>query len=288
MPKIIAIVVNWNGRKETLACLHSLASCWPLSPAVILVDNGSTDGTVTAVGTAFPHVEIIELPTNRHFAAAANVGLRRALERGADYLWLLNNDVVVTPEALDEMVRVAQTDNSTGIVGAKLVHPFDPPGIIVGAYCDLRNGAIIEPALPDETALDRLVVDYVWGCSMLIRAQAAQQIGLLDASFIAYFEDSDYCLRARNAMWKTVTALRATVYHAGSRSANRRFLQQMWLRGRNWLHCYWRHASPSQRPRLLLSMVGYRLPHLAWSTLVTIIVRTLRPGKRPIRLWSRK
>jgi GT2 family glycosyltransferase len=121
---------------------------------------------------------------------------------------------------------------------------------------------------------------------MLIRADVLRQVGLLDERYVAYFEDADLCLRAGQIGWKTATALRATVHHAGARTANRVFLQQMWLRGRNWLRCYWRYAPRAERPRLLLCMLGYRLPRLAWSNLVTILARTLRPQGQPIRLWS--
>lgn len=281
---VAAIVVNWNGREDTLRCLSSLEQCVWTRLDVILVDNGSTDNTVAAVRAAFPAVEIIDLPTNRHFAAGANAGLLRGLEMGADYLWLLNNDVTVAPNALAEMVHLVESDPSVGVVGSRLIHPVDPPGTIVGANCDFLTGAIIEPPLPVESSQDRLVVDYVWGCSMLIRASLLRQIGIFDESYVAYFEDTDFCLRAKSAGWLTATALNAIVHHIGSKTANRKFLQQMWLRGRNWLRCFWRHAPPANRPRLLLWLLGYRLPHLVWSTGVTIVARTLRPKGRPIRL----
>jgi hypothetical protein len=285
-PHVVAVIVSWNSRDDVLACLASLGRSEPAPPAVILVDNGSADGTVAAVRQAFPDVSVIAHPTNLHFARGANAGLRAGLERRPDYLWLLNPDVTVAPGALAEMIRVAESDPAVGVVGARLVHPGRAPRVVVGAGCDFRTGAIVEPDPPPGPDLDRLEVDYVWGCAMLIRAETARQVGLLDEGYVAYFEDADFCLRARRAGWRTATALRAVVHHFGSKSANRVFVRQMWLRGRNWLRCYWRHAPPSDRPRLLAWMVGYRLPHLAWSALVTIAARTLRPKGRPIRLWS--
>ena len=128
--------------RRTLNCLGSLKQCaWPRLTTV-LVDNGSTDGTVSAVRAAFPAVKIVELPANLHFAAGANAGLHRGLELDADYLWLLNNDVTVAPDALAEMVRLAESDPSIGVVGSQLIHPVDPPGTIVGANCDFLTGAI--------------------------------------------------------------------------------------------------------------------------------------------------
>ncbi|MDX1614567.1 MAG: glycosyltransferase family 2 protein [Candidatus Promineifilaceae bacterium] len=284
LPLVAAVVVNWNGREETLACLASLVESRGVRLMVVVVDNGSTDGSVTAIQARYPTVEVIALPSNRHFAAGANVGLRHGLAQGADYLWLLNNDVLLDPDALAEKVRIAESDSRIGIIGARLVHPTNPPGVIVGANCDLRTGAIIEPAPPTGPRQNRLAVDYVWGCAMLIRAAVLIEVGFFDERLVAYFEDTDMCLRAARHGWQTTTALKATVHHVGSRSANRRFLQQMFLRGRNWWRVYWRHAPARDRKRLFVWLWGYRLPHLLWSTLVTVIVRTLRPRGRPIRL----
>lgn len=272
---VVAVVVNWNGRDDTLACLDSLCRSQP-NPHIILVDNGSGDGSVTAVQTHFPQVEIIALPENRHFAAGANAGLRCGLQQGADAIWLLNNDVTVRPDALAALLAVLQAHPDVGIVGARLEHPQDPPGVIVGANCDFRTGGISEPPPPADPEQTQLVVDYVWGCALLVRATTLRQVGLFDEGLIAYFEDADLCLRARRQGWRTATALRAIVYHAGSKSADRVFGQQMWLRARNWWRVFWRHAPKAARPSLLCWLWGVRLPRLAWSALRTAVVRRLR------------
>lgn len=272
---VVAVIVNWNSRSDTLVCLESLSRS-QVRPHIILVDNGSNDGTVTVVQSTFPQVEIIALPQNRHFAAGANVGLHRGLQQGADYLWLLNNDVTVRPETLATMIRVLESAPTIGIVGARLEHPQNPPGVIVGANCDFRSGAIIEPPPPSDPAPAQLAVDYVWGCAMLIRAAVLRQVGLFDESLVAYFEDADLCLRARQSGWQTVTALRAVVYHAGSKTANRAFGQQMWLRGRNWRRVFLRYAPAAERPSLRWWLLGVRLPRLAWSAVRTAVVRAIR------------
>jgi len=250
-----------------------------------LVDNHSTDGTEASVRAQFPQVELLALAENRHFAAGANVGLQRGLEQGADYLWLLNNDVQVEPDALAELVRVAQTDLCVGIVGPALVHPNDPPGVVLGSDCDLRTGRVVNRQPSDSADQPVVNVDYVWGCAMLIRAAALREIGLLEERFVAYFEDTDLCLRARRQGWRTVAATRAVVHHQGSKAANRAFLEQQWLRGRNWWRCLMRHAQPGDRLGLALWLLGWRLPNLLWGSLVTVAVRTVRPNGRPVRLW---
>ena len=292
--RVLAVLVSWNSRDDTLACLAALARSEP-APAVIVVDNASTDGTAAAVRAAFPAVEVIEQQRNEHFARGANAGLRRALARGAEFAWVLNPDAHPAPNALAEMLRLAEVDPALGIIGARLVHPPPHPRsrqgerVVVGADCDLRTGLIHEPTPPAANTSGRLDVDYVWGCSMLLRAGALRAVGTFDERLTAYFEDTDLCLRARAARpaWGTATALRAEVVHGGSRAANRRFAQQMWLRGRNWLWVFWRHAAPADRPALLAWMLGYRLPRLAWSALVTLLARTARPLGRPVRLWGK-
>jgi GT2 family glycosyltransferase len=123
----------------------------------------------------------------------------------------------------------------------------------------------VEPEPPGDASHDRLIVDYVWGASLLARARMLREVGLFDEGFRAYFEDMDLCLRARAAGWSTVTALRAEVAHVGSQAGDRRFAEQMWLRARNWLWCFWRHAPRRQRPRVLLWMALRRWPEMAWA-----------------------
>jgi GT2 family glycosyltransferase len=290
-PGLWALIVTWNSRDDLLECLEAL-SVASEAATVMVVDNASEDGSALAVRSAFPKVTVLETGRNLHFARGANLGLRFALAHGARQVCVLNPDAVPAPGAVAEMARVLASDQQLGIVGARLVHPRPAPSsrlgerVVVGAYCDFATGDIVEPPAPDDPALDRLTVDYVWGCAMLLRAKALEQVGLFDESLTAYFEDADLCLRARAAGWHTATALRAVVVHAGSRAGNRRFAQQMWLRGRNWLRVFWRHAPPAARPRLAAWMWGYCLPRLLWSALFTFGVRSLRPNGRPIHLWE--
>jgi GT2 family glycosyltransferase len=267
---VVAVLVAWNSRDEALRCLGALGRSEVRPAPVVVVDNASVDGTAAAVRAEFPEAEVIENARNEHFARGANIGLRRALALGADWAWVLNPDATPAPGAFGEMLRVGESDGRIGIVGARLAHPAregKPGRVVVGANCDFATAGIVEPPPPDDPALDRLSVDYVWGASLLARAALLRQAGLFDEKFRAYFEDADLCLRAKGAGWKTVTALRAEVAHVGSQAGDRRFAEQMWLRGRNWLWCFWRHAPRGQRLRVLLWMVGRRWPEMAWAAL---------------------
>ena len=269
-PALVAVVVTWNSATEIGDCLRALAASTPPPVHVIVVDNASADGTVTAVSAVYPTAEVLALGRNHHFAYAANVALARALALGAAEVLVLNPDATLAPDALAEMRRVLTSAPDLGLVGARLEHPArpgHPARVIVGATCDFATGAVREPPPPADPALDRLEVDYVWGCALLVRAAVLRQIGAFDARLVAYYEDADLCLRARAAGWRTVTALRARVTHLGSTAGDRRYLQQLWLRGRNWLIVFLRHAPPRQRAGLLIRMLGYQLPLFAWAAL---------------------
>ncbi len=267
---VVAVIVTWNSRAEALNCLAALAASETPVAHVVVVDNASGDGTAEAVRAACPEAEVIENARNEHFARGANAGLRRALTLGAEWAWVLNPDATPAPGALGEMLRVGESDERIGVVGARLVHPGRAgkrARVVVGANCDFATAGIVEPPPPEDVGLDRLRVDYVWGASLLARVKMVREVGLFDDGFRAYFEDADLCLRAKAAGWRTVTALRAEVGHVGSQAGDRRFAEQMWLRARNWLWCFWRHAPLGQRPRVLLWMVLRRWPEMAWAAM---------------------
>src|ERR1700719_4154792 len=138
---VAVVVLSWNGREDTLACLRSLAALAAPEPLVIVVDNGSSDGTAEAVRTAFPGVELIETGANLGFAGGNNAGITRALERGASHLLVLNNDIEVEPGFLNALVEEAARRPDAGAL-CSLIQFADPPGLIwfAGASFDPRSG----------------------------------------------------------------------------------------------------------------------------------------------------
>jgi GT2 family glycosyltransferase len=261
---VAAVIVNWNGKEDTLACLASLAAAVPQPQVTIVVDNGSTDGSVAAIRRSFPQVTCLALAENHHFAAGANAGLRRALAEEVAFVWLLNNDVVVAADALGRLLAAAEATGA-GIVGPR-VQTADGREEL-GAWWDFASGRIVAAyaaALP--AGVTRLPVDYVWGCALLARAETLQVTGLLDERYVAYFEDADLCLRAQRAGYEVVAATDAVVWHGGSRTARRRPWWQLWRRAHGRLRFFWYHATWSQRPRLVAQTVLREWPLLALGT----------------------
>ena len=167
---------------------------------------------------------LIQTGANLGYAGGNNVGLRYALARqDSEYVWLLNNDTVVAPDALTELVRTAETDDSIGMVGSKIVY-FENPRLLWYAGANLDSNApwrMHHRGLQKEDTGQYDKVEetgFVTGCSLLARAKMLSEIGLLDESFFLYFEDSDLCVRAGSAGWKLVYCPDSVIQHKVSLS----------------------------------------------------------------------
>jgi GT2 family glycosyltransferase len=216
IPPVYCIVLNWNGWKDTIECLNALEESTYSSLTIIVVDNGSTDDSVERIQSAFPNIPLLQTGSNLGFASGNNVGMRYALDRGTDYIWLLNNDTRPAPNALSALVEKAMTDRRIGAV-ASICYYADAPSTVqvwAGTRFNLWTGyspPITQPH-PDEWfhALN--------GTSLLIACTAIEAIGLLDEMFFLYWEDTEYCLRLRNHGWRLAAAPNSRVLHKVSAS----------------------------------------------------------------------
>jgi GT2 family glycosyltransferase len=222
VPRVTIIVLNWNGLADTLACLESLSrlDCADQVGAyeVMVVDNGSTDGSPAAIRERFPGVTLIENGRNLGFTGGNNVGLRRALERGSDYALLLNNDTEVTPDFLRLLVEAAEADPRVGIAGPTIYY-YDQPKTIwsAGGGIDWRRGRTWMLGLNErdigEFGQEPQEVDFVTGCAMLVKRAVLERVGLLDDRFFAYYEEAEWCVRAQRAGFKIIHLPRAHIWH---------------------------------------------------------------------------
>ena len=206
-PPITAVVVNWNGFEDTRRCVESLRAQDP-SPGIVVVDNGSTDGSAERLA-GLPGPELVRSDRNCGFAGGANLGIRRALEGDAAYVWLVNNDAEAEPGALSALVAAAEAERSVGIVG----------GVLPEAWGGGRINRWTGVASPAAGPGDKL--DYVTGACMLVRRAVFEQVGLFDEAFFFYFEDADLCLRARRARWRLAVAPEARVRHRAGSTVSR-------------------------------------------------------------------
>jgi len=253
-PPVAVVILNWNGRRDTLACLDSLSRLDYPNREIIVVDNGSTDDSVARIRAAHPGVTLLETGANLGFSGGCNAGIRDALARGFRYVWLLNNDTQADPAALSALVETAERDADTGAV-ASVVYCLDRPGTVEiwgGGRVNLRTGKLRILRAPAEP-------NCLFACSLLLRDDALHRAGLLDERFFLYWEDTDLTLRIRRAGYRLAVAPDSRVHHRGSASTGRNSPTQA-------LH-YHRSAA-----------LFYRL-HAPFPTLTTagmIAIRTLR------------
>jgi GT2 family glycosyltransferase len=226
--RVGVVLLNWNGGEFTLPCIRSLLE-GDLRPwQIVVVDNGSTDGSPELIERAFPTVSMIRSRENLGFAAGNNVGIRALLGDGADLIWILNNDTTVSRSCLGELVAAIQADDDMAVATAKVLFE-EPAGRIwyAGAWfspwtlkATHRGERESDHGQYDETT----EVGFVSGCCMLIRASAFREIGMLDERFFIYEEDADWCLRAARAGLRMWYVPAATVVHRVSASMRKNML----------------------------------------------------------------
>ncbi|HWP83428.1 MAG TPA: glycosyltransferase family 2 protein [Bacteroidota bacterium] len=264
-PLVYVILVNWNGKADTLECLSSLQKVHYSNARVLVVDNASSDGSVEAFRSQFPSVELIENSVNVRFAGGNNVGIRHALERGAEYVLVLNNDTVVDAMVLDELIRTAESDPSIGMVGAKVLYYTDPQRIwFAGGRIHWWSGWIAHEGIREMDRRQHDIVkdvDYLTGCCILAKREVIEEIGLFDERFFMYGEDVDWCLRARRAGYRLVFQPKAKVWHKVSVSVGGHFSWfKNWNKLKSNLRLLWRYAKPYHWLTIPVGMLG----RIAW------------------------
>lgn len=216
-PEVDIVVLNWNGWRNTLVCLRSLERLSYPRYRVLVVDNGSDDGSPDRLRESCPGVTVLETGANLGFAGGNNVAIRQSLEQGIPCVWLLNNDTIVSPGTLTAMVDEMRRSEDVGIVGSVIRSMRDP------ATVEAWGGGTVNRYLGTTrrfTGPGRGELGYVAGTSMLVRREVFEDVGLFDERFFLYLEDSDLCLRARARGWKLAVASDAVVFHLGGATAN--------------------------------------------------------------------
>ena len=219
-PRVGVVIPAWNAIEYTLACLDSLKAIETPGVDVVLVDNGSTDGTCERVGAAHPEVILIRNETNRGFAHACNQGLTEAFGRGCRYAFLLNNDTIVAPDMLAQLLAVAEARPNAAIFGPRICYASQPEKPWFTGMRFPRPVYIVrtQPQHQVQSVVPE-PVDFVSGCGMLIDHRAYERIGGLNEAYFMYYEDLDYCLTARKAGFDIIYVPDARMWHTVSVSS---------------------------------------------------------------------
>ncbi|MGA8533238.1 MAG: glycosyltransferase family 2 protein [Candidatus Tumulicola sp.] len=302
LPRVVAVVLNWNAWSDTIACVESLLASSQVPYQIVICDNGSVDDSVARIlewaktrdgfvsyenpeaaldGPAlYSPLALIALPKNGGYAYGNNIGIRYAIDRSnAEYVWILNNDTVAERDALERMVEVAESNPSVGIVGSKLLR-YDAPDTI-----QAMGGGYIIPVLCHDTQLSSgrsaatveaapIPLDHIVGASLLVRAEAVYGVGLIDESYFLYREETDWCIRMRRAGWKLYCCSQAIVWHKQSHSIGFKSPLHDYYAVRNMLRLVWKFypiSAPTAFGYFALRSVAPKLLRLEFMRLLAVV-----------------
>lgn len=261
-PLVACVVLSCNRREDTLACLRSIEAGTYRHICILLLDALSTDGTADAVRAAHPAVTVADLVENRGYAGNNNVGLTRALAAGADWIFLLNDDVVLAPDCLERLLEAVGEQQHVGVAGPVVYHA-DEPDVIQSAGGELTRTWQARHLGQNEHDRGQFAapraVEWLTGCALLVRREAVIAAGRLDDRFFMYWEEVEWCHRIRAGGWQVLAVPSAKAWHRGVRREYQPSPEVTYYSTRN---------------RLLMLSTG-RAPVAAWIVAGLQLLRTL-------------
>jgi GT2 family glycosyltransferase len=288
------VIVNWNGRQLLDACLEAVFAQSRVPQLVIVVDNGSTDGSLEYLGSRWPAVRVVALGRNAGVAAGNNVGIRAALEADARYILLLNTDAILDPGVIGELSdALVNGGDQVWAAAPKILFRSEPDRIwSAGGRFEWWRGVSRDRGTgePDRGQYDTPIdIDYSNTCCLLIRAEAFAAVGLMDEAYFMYYDDSDFSARVRRAGGRIRYVPAARVLHDVQSSSggtqNRPSPFALYYTTRNRARFIRRNA-PSLRHRIIahcftigsrVTRIGQALARGRWQE-ATLVGRALRDG----------
>jgi len=220
-PVVGISVVTWNNYADTAECLDSLLELTYPNAELVLVDNGSTDGSAERLEAEFPSVEVIHTGENLGYAGGMNVGTRAVLDRGVDYVWQLNNDVIVPDDTLlTELVATMEANDDIGMLTPLVTeYPNTETVWFWRGAIDWRTGETTHPEPPEPIPDELVYSDYIPNCSLLFPSHVLEEVGLLPEEYFLYFDDVEHGVRIARAGYKLATDPSTEIYHKESKSS---------------------------------------------------------------------
>ncbi|HTP07089.1 MAG TPA: glycosyltransferase family 2 protein [Anaerolineae bacterium] len=246
------VVLNWENAAGTVACLDSLKACTAANITLIVVDNGSGDDSVSLIRQRHPDLPLIETGANLGYAGGNNVGIHYALEHGADYVAILNNDVSVSPDFLGPLLAASQLFSNEAII-TPMICETERPEIIwaLGAQVNwsTADSQRLYAGQPRATWKDHAPfnVEFAVGTAMLASRQVWERAGLIDESFFLYFEETDWCVQARRLGIPSVAAPASCIWHEANAGGGRTSPRVTYYMTRNALQLLRRNLAGRQR-----------------------------------------
>jgi hypothetical protein len=274
---IAIILLNWNGKKDTLECLSSLQKVDYPHFQTLIVDNGSTDDSVAAIQEAYPNIPLLKTKANLGFAGGNNKGIEWALKENAEWILLLNNDTVVAPDLLKAFLSESAKQPKAKILGAKILR-YQQRNVIdhLGGFWNSDKAEFDSPdsGKKDHPHFNMIPVDYVCGAALFMHRSVPETIGLLEAKFFLFWEETDFCYRARRAGFEVWTAPAAKILHKVSSSftGGKPHTQYFYWRSRLlWLE---RNCTPKEKKRIYRRII---IPEV-WKMARHFLLKSLLPS----------
>jgi len=217
VPLVWIIIVNWNNVSDLQECIESLNLIRYPNFKILVIDNGSSDES-TSYLTKQENITTILLKSNEGFVGGNNIGINYALQNSADFILLLNNDTLVDPFFLDNLIYEIEKNESCGIAGPLICYQCDRNKIwSAGGKIDLSRGETsmigIGRSVEEFSKLNSYPVDFITGCALLVKRSVIEKIGLLDSKFFAYYEETEFCYRAKKAGWEIIVVPSSRIWH---------------------------------------------------------------------------
>ncbi|MDD5455800.1 MAG: glycosyltransferase family 2 protein [Candidatus Margulisbacteria bacterium] len=216
LEKTLVVIINFNNIEDTLECLESCIKSGINKKQLLLIDNHSSQIVVQNIKNVLPWLSILELPDNMGYAAGVNAGLNEALNRGYEYSFILNNDIVLNSSTLPELISVLERDTQIGICTPQNIVYGTNNVCFAGGYYDHKKGLTLHNTRPLAGPLE---VDFLTGSAMLIRNNMLEKTGLFDEQYFLYFEDADFCMKVKHHGFKCVVTPKSEVQHKVSKTA---------------------------------------------------------------------
>jgi GT2 family glycosyltransferase len=246
-PKVFILILNYNGKHTLAHCLQSVYQLRYPNFDVVVIDNDSKDGSLEEAKRLFPRAHFIKNMHNLGFSAGNNVGIRFALEKMADYVWLLNNDAKVDRDSLNRLVKVGENYSRTGILSPLILHSKTKNIWFAGGKIDWMTMKAVH--VPPQSLDKPIRTEYISGCAMLVKKEVFREIGLLDEHFFLYYEDADFSLRARYSGFELEVIPDAQVFHEEVSVENPSKIYWLVVSGLQFFH---KHAPWYYRPWLVV------------------------------------
>lgn len=241
-PKVFIIILNYNGKRTLMECLRSIFTSDYPNFEVVVVDNNSTDNSFEIAKAKYPRIHFFKNNQNIGFGPANNIGMRFAMEKMADFVFLLNNDAYLKPATLSELVKCAQNNPRAGIISPLIIHSATHSIWFSGGKIDwLRMKTLHTPYQPSKSQELISTSEYISGCAMLIPQKVLQKTGFFDEIFFLYYEDADLSLRVKKAGFTLLILPQTILWHDEQSQFNPQKLYHLVLSG----ILFFRKHSPS-------------------------------------------